>query len=79
MYIVKIDYLENSFHMTDLVSRNSQVIPETVFHGNSFKYPSDFMRTFMKISSGKFSVIFTSEAKEACFRLMNVNREGIYD
>lgn len=76
---ILIDYSENSFHVKDLFSGDSQVIPETFFCGNTFKYPSDFMMKFLKKFSGKYLVIFTLEAEAAYIRLMNANREGIYD
>lgn len=78
-HTIMVDHVNNFFYVTDMATGTSEVVSDSKLHGTSFKYPSDFISKFLERFSDKFSVIFTLNAESAYMRLMNANREGIFD
>lgn len=77
---IMVDYFEaNNFLVKDLSTKDSRILNESEFHGSSFKYESEFETKFLECFPGKTVITFTHAAKVACSRLMEVNREGIFE
>ena len=77
---ILVDHFEaNKFLVKDIATGDSHVLDESEFHGTAFKYKSEFERKFLRCFPGKTSITFTHAAEEICLRLMDANREGIFD
>lgn len=76
---VLVDRFDENFLVKDLASKDSRILHDSEFHGNSFKYENDFSRKFLSCFPDKTSIIFTFVAEEAYMHLMNANREGIFE
>ena len=77
---ILVDHFEaKKFLVKDIETGNSQILDESEFHGQTFKYKSEFESMFLGCFPGKTSIQFTYAAEAACSRLMDVNRDGIYE
>lgn len=77
---ILVDHFEaNKFLVKDIATGDSRILDESEFHGTAFKYKSEFERKFLGCFPGKKSIQFTFAAEAACSRLMDSNREGIFD
>ena len=78
--IILVDHFEaNKFLVKDIATGDSRILDESEFHGQTFKYKSEFENKFLKCFPGKTSIQFTCPAEAACLRLMEANRDGIYE
>lgn len=77
---IMVDHFEaNKFLVKDIANGDSQILDESEFHGQTFKYKSEFENKFLKCFPGKTSIQFTYPAEATCLRLMEANRDGIYE
>lgn len=76
---ILVDHFDDKFLVKDIATKESRVLNDSEFHGNSYKYTCDFSRKFLKCFEGKTSVIYTHIAEAAYMRLMAANRDGIFD
>ena len=75
---ILVDYQDKNFIVEDLLSRDSQCIPENQFYWDAFKYQGDFFRKFLKCFNGKSAILFTCKGESQYMHLKMANREGIF-